>query len=338
MRISSREAAGFLKNPKAGTALVLLFGPDAMRTSLTRQDFLKSHLGENADEEMRLTRMTGQDLRSEPAALQDAIKAIGFFPGERGVHVEGATDAIAPILTDALASWTVGDAIIVVEAGNLGKGSKLRKLAEGAAIAAAIGIYAEPPSRATVDDALARSGAQADPDGQALLLSYARTMDPGDFRQLVEKAALYALGGTIDAKSVTACAPASTEAVLDDIIDAAAFGQVGQIGPQLARLSAQGVNPTTLCISAARHFRRLHLAASNPGGIDVGMGRLRPPVFGPRRDQMVRQAKGWGMYRLEAALGVLLDTDLALRSSANHPAPALMERALIKIAMMAPKG
>ena len=338
MKITSRDAAAFLKNPKAGTALILIFGPDAMRSSLTRQDFLKRHLGENADEEMRLTRMTGAELKSEPASLQDAMKAIGFFPGARGVLVDAATDNLAPIFKDALAGWQDGDAIVVVEAGNLGKGSALRKLAEAAPNAAAIGIYVEPPSRATVEDALANAKLNADNDAKALLFEYARAMDPGDFRQLVEKCALYSMGDTdpMSAEGVAACAPASTEAALDDIIHAAADGSVTEIGPQLSRLAAQGVNPTTLCISATRHFKQLHQAAANPGGPDAGMAKLRPPVFGPRRDKMLRQARGWGMHRLESAMGVLNDTDLSLRSSANHPPMAMMERAFIRIAMMSP--
>ncbi len=338
MKITARDAPAFLKNPKAGTALILIFGPDSMRSSLTRQDFLKQHLGETADEEMRLTRMTGAELKSEPAALQDAVKAIGFFPGARGVLIDAATDNLAPIFKDALAGWQEGDAMIVVEAGNLKKTSALRKLAEGSPNAAAIGIYVEPPSRAMVEDAITAAKLNADNDAKAMLFEYARAMDPGDFRQLVEKCALYSMGETepLSAEDVSACAPASTEAALDDIIHAAANGAVAEIGPQLSRLTAQGVNPTTLCISATRHFKQLHQAAANPGGPDAGMAKLRPPVFGPRRDVMMRQVRSWGMHRLEKAMNVLLETDLGLRSSANHPPMALMERAFIRIAMLSP--
>jgi DNA polymerase-3 subunit delta len=61
---------------------------------------------------------------------------------------------------------------------------------------------------------------------------------------------------------------------------------------------------------------------------------MRPPVFGPRRDRMLRQAQGWGMHSLEKAIGILTDTDLALRSSSRAPALAVMERALIRLAML----
>ena len=86
---------------------------------------------------------------------------------------------------------------------------------------------------------------------------------------------------------------------------------------------------------ATRHFRTLHAAASDPGGPSAGIGRARPPVYGPRRDRMERQVKAWGRVRLEQALGLLTETDLTLRSAAQTAPPkAVMERTLIRLAMM----
>ncbi|HEX9859339.1 MAG TPA: DNA polymerase III subunit delta, partial [Paracoccaceae bacterium] len=62
--------------------------------------------------------------------------------------------------------------------------------------------------------------------------------------------------------------------------------------------------------------------------------RMRPPVFGPRRDRLLSQVQGWGLHRLEDALSLLVETDLTLRSSSRAPAMAVMERALIRLAMM----
>ena len=91
-----------------------------------------------------------------------------------------------------------------------------------------------------------------------------------------------------------------------------------------------------LCMAASRHFRALFTAASDPGGAAQGMSRMRPPVFGPRRDRMIRQAQNWGANRLEQALGLLTDTDLSLRSAGQTaPGMAVMERTLIRLAMMA---
>ncbi|MEM8578769.1 MAG: DNA polymerase III subunit delta, partial [Pseudomonadota bacterium] len=62
----------------------------------------------------------------------------------------------------------------------------------------------------------------------------------------------------------------------------------------------------------------------------------RPAIWGPNRDRMMGQARRWGPARLETALAVLTETDLALRSAGQTaPAMALVERALIRLAMLA---
>ena len=45
------------------------------------------------------------------------------------------------------------------------------------------------------------------------------------------------------------------------------------------------------------------------------------------------QAERWGRDRLEQALALLIETDLSLRSSTRAPGMAVMERALIRLAM-----
>jgi len=44
--------------------------------------------------------------------------------------------------------------------------------------------------------------------------------------------------------------------------------------------------------------------------------------------------RGWPLRDLETALGLLVETDLTLRSSSRAPAMAVIERALLRLAMM----
>jgi DNA polymerase-3 subunit delta len=153
----------------------------------------------------------------------------------------------------------------------------------------------------------------------------------------MEKLGLYKRGDNtlLSGADLLACAPTSTEAALDDVLNIVADAKQGEIGPVLRKLQSQGVNAVSLCIGAMRHFRALHVAASDPGGPGAGISKVRPPVFGPRRDRMVRQAQSWGVANLETALTLLTDTDLQLRSAGqNAPALALVERALIRLAML----
>jgi DNA polymerase-3 subunit delta len=74
---------------------------------------------------------------------------------------------------------------------------------------------------------------------------------------------------------------------------------------------------------------------SNPGGVGAGATALRPPVYGPRKDALVKQAQKWGHVKIKTAIKILTDTDLHLRSS-NQQAPqiALVERLFIRIAIL----
>lgn len=341
MKLSTRDANTYFKRPDTSAAGCLIFGDDAMRVALKRQDLVSALLGANAEEEMRLTRMTGAELRSDNAGLLDAVKAVGFFPGPRAVLIDGATDGLAKVFIAAFAEWQLGDAQIIATAGRLTAKSALRKVFEGNKLAYAAAIYDDPPDRAEIEEMLKTAGIKdADRDAVADLEGLARSIGPGDFRQMIDKLGLYKLGDPtpVSPTDIEAVAPLTREAELDDILHATAEAETGAIGPILMRLKQQGVAPVTLCISALRHFRALHFAASHPNGTSAGLQAMRPPVFGPRRDRMARQASRWGRDPLETALSMLIDTDLALRSASTAPQMAVMERTLIRLAMLPSRG
>ena len=338
MKLTGAAANSYFRKPDPSHTGLLIFGADPMRVAAKRQEAIAALVGSQGEEEMRLTRINAADLRKDPAMLDDAIKAQGFFPGHRVAFVEDATDSLSKTLAAALSDWQAGDAQVVVTAGQLTAKSALRKVFEGHGNAVAIGIYDDPPSVADIEQSLAAAGlAGPDRDVMDALMALASSLEPGDFRQTIEKLGLYMQGETapVTVADVMANAPQSAEVDVDDVLDVVTMGQANQLGPVLRNLYAQGVTPVTLCIGAMRHFRRLHVVASDPGGPGAGIGKLRPPVFGPRRSKIERQAGQWGRDRLERALTALTDVDLQLRSASTAPQSALMERTLIRLAMMA---
>ncbi|WP_299955833.1 DNA polymerase III subunit delta [uncultured Roseobacter sp.] len=330
MKLSPRDANAYFAKPDASKTGLLIYGTDGMRVALKRQQVLTALLGEGAEEEMRLSRMAGSDIRKDPALLIDAVKAVGFFPGPRAVFVEEANDTAASAILAALEDWQPGDAQIIVTGAALKPTSKLRKAFEAHPQAYAAAIYDNPPTREEIDTALRDAGlTQVPGDAMAALADLAQAIDPGDFRQTVEKLALYKMNETdpVSAADIAACAPTSTEAEVDDVLMVVAEARAHDIGPVMQKLVAQGATPVGLCIGAMRHFRALHRAASETSG--------RPTIFGPNRDRMLAQSRRWGAAKLETAITLLTDTDLQLRSAGqNAPGMALVERAFIRLAML----
>ncbi|MDM7932508.1 DNA polymerase III subunit delta [Tabrizicola sp.] len=334
MILKGAEASRYCAKPDPGRAGLLIFGADAMRVALKRQEAIAALIGPDGPGEMRLTRMSGAELRKDGSLLLDAIKATGFFPGPRVAFLEDATDGLTDTVATALKDWKPGDAQIVVTAGNLTGKSALKTLFEKHPAAVCIGLYDEPPGREEIEAALKTAGlANIDREAMTDLTTLARALDPGDFRQTLEKIALYKWGDAspLTPADVAAMAPATIEAEVDDLIAAVADARTEAIGPLFRRLEGQGVLPVTICIGALRHFRILHAAASDPQGPGAGIQRAR--VNFKQKDAMGRQAGQWGSRALETAVSLLLETDLTLRSASRAPGMAVMERALIRIAM-----
>lgn len=334
MILKGTEAARYCAKPNPDHAGCLIFGADAMRVALKRQEAIAALIGPQGEGEMRLSRIPGGDLRRDASLLLDSIKEVGFFPGPRVAFVEDASDSLTEPIAAALTAWRPGDAFILVTAGGLTGKSTLKACFDKAAQAVSIGLYDDPPTREEIEAELRKAGlSQISAEAMTDLGTLARAIDPGDFRQTIEKIALYKHGDSTELSraEVALIAPMTIEAEVDDLVNAVANGGAQAVGVLVRRLEGQGILPVTICIGALRHFRALHIAATDPGGVQAGLVRAR--AFGPRRDQMQRQLQQWTVRTLEAAIAQLLETDLTLRSSSRVPGFALVERALLRIAM-----
>jgi DNA polymerase-3 subunit delta len=338
MKLPSRDVVSFFKSPPKGITGVLIYGNDPMRVSDKREQFIKSLLGVNADEEMRLARISRENLKKAPEQAIDLCKTQGFFPGQRAILIEEANETVSDIIIKAIEAWRDGDATIVITAGSLKPSSSLRKLFEQKKNTYSVPIYDNPMTKFEVEKIIEKSGLQnVTQDGFAQLLLVASQLQPGDFKQTVEKLALYKIN---DEKSVTYqdiinCAPISNEADIDEVLNVILTGNEFKVNQILGRLSSQGTLPVTLIIAATRHFKTLFSIISNPGGVNAGATALKPPIYGPRKEALINHAQRWGPIKIKTAIKILTATDLQLRSS-NQQAPqmALVERLFIRIAML----
>ena len=169
------------------------------------------------------------------------------------------------------------------------------------------------------------------------LCQIALQLEPGDFKQTIEKLALYKLNDetSLTHQDISKCIPISNEAQIEEVLTVVLSGNHIKLNQIVSRLQSQGVLPVTLVIAATRHFKILFSVATNPKGPVAGVATLRPPVYGPRKESLIKQAQKWGPEKIKGAIKIITATDLQLRSQ-NQVAPqmALVERLFIRLAMM----
>lgn len=335
MNLKGAEASRYLARPDPGRAGLLLAGADPMRVALRRAEAILSLIGPEGEAEMRLTRIAASDLRKSAAVLGDSLREAGFFPGPRVVLLEDATDGLTGAVDAALSEWRAGDANLVVTAGALTGKSTLKTLFDKRADCVSVIFYDEPPSREELEAELKKAGlARIDAGAMQEIVALSRALEPGDFRQTLDKLSLYKHGdpAPLTAEEVSALAPATIETEVDELILAVADGRLADLGPLLQRLAGQGTSAVTICIGALGHFKALHAAASDPAGPAAALKWARGGFR--QREAMQRQATEWGTRALERALAHLVETDLTLRSVSKAPMMAVMERALLRLATM----
>ncbi|MEM7524896.1 MAG: DNA polymerase III subunit delta [Pseudomonadota bacterium] len=340
MKLSARDAARFANAPDLSLAGVLIYGEDGLEVAERRKRVAAAVIGDGQEADMRLHRVTAAEARKGPAAIMDAMRARGFFGGRAVVVIDDAADGVSASVAAALAEAAPEDGFLIVCAGMLPARSKLRKVFEGARNAAAAPCYQDAIDRQAAQAMLQEAGVRAvADDAMNDIEAIARDADKAMFRDFAERLALYMLsaGQPASRDDVAATAPGAGDADLDAALDSVADGRASDIGPAMARLAAQGRGATTVAIAAQRYFRRMHTVLSHAegDGLEAAAGRLRPPVFGARRDGLIRRCRIWGLSSTEGALRLLTDVDNALRGGAEGPANATLERALLKLALTA---
>jgi DNA polymerase-3 subunit delta len=330
-KLDSRRIAAFLKDPGA-TRAVLLHGDDAGLVR-ERADVLQATvIGGN--DPFRLAEMA-RDQASKAGALAGEMAALSMTGGRRLVRVRDATDGLAAAVKEALAG--PGEALLVLEAGELPTRAKLRTLLEPSASATVIACYRERGAElaATIQGMLREMGVTADPSAVEWLASRM-----GEDRQLlrreVEKLALYAgEGGRLGEEDVLACAGDGSSLDLDEALVAAMAGDIPVTDQALEAALAEGAHPVMVVRSALRHVQRMHLAAlgmANGQSAASAMEALRPPVFFRLKPGFERGLRLWSPALLETAGAALFQAERRCKSgSAARPIP---DRGIVREAVL----
>ena len=79
MKLKNRDLTAFFESPPNCVAGVLIYGSDHMRVADKRQKLIQSLLGPKADEEIRLSRISKDNLKNHQSKQLTYVK-LKFFP------------------------------------------------------------------------------------------------------------------------------------------------------------------------------------------------------------------------------------------------------------------
>ncbi|MEJ1159719.1 DNA polymerase III subunit delta [Prosthecomicrobium sp. N25] len=332
------EIESFQKKPPAGASLVLVFGSDEGLVAERGRAIVNAVTG-GVDDPFTLVRLAGTDLAGDPSRLVDEALTVSMFGGRRVVWLRDPGRANLLGAVEPLFAIDDLQSLVVIEAGDLKRGTGLRKRFEDHPRAVAIACMADDTAAIgrLIDDEARLAGLAVDPAARHALESLLGA-DRLASRSEVRKLCLYAHGrGRITEDDVAAIVGDASAFAMDEVVDAVAGGDPETLDSVLTRLEASGTPASVAGTMVIRHFHTLQRArAEMETGQrpDAVVERLQPPVFYKRRPAVVRQLGLWSLPRIDRALGIL---DEAMVQSRLKPtlASALLSEAFLQLARAA---
>ena len=284
-------------------------------------------------------------LRGDPALLADEAASTSLFGDTRYIRLNFRREEALDAVENLLAAPQAGNPVIAT-AGNLTKGSRLRKAVEASPLALAYICYAPSEAEAT-DHVLGLAQAAGLRLDRALAAQIARYT--GQDRRLaaseIEKLALYHDASRekpvlVEAAAFTALAAETSEEDVQSLVNRVMGGEVRALGRQLAEARALGIDSIRIVRSLQR---RAVLLAGLRSKVDAGAApgaivRATKSIFWKEQDDHVNQLKRWTSERLSGLTGHLIEMERKIMALGADLGAVLLEEELARIARAAAKA
>lgn len=334
----------FLKAPDAGVRAAVIHGKD--RSGVTERALtLCRTITPDLNDPFNVTLLTEADIDGDAVRLEEALTALSMIGGRRLVRIRmsdgkaGVDKAVAAALTAHAEGAYNPDAMLVIEAGALGRESALRKAAEKAQGAVAIACYEDE-----VGDVarMTREALGVDKVGlssDALDRFVARLpRERGLMRQEIERLILYigpGSGRTIDVEELDAHLGVEPDASLSDAALQAFGGRPGPAQAGLRRALAEGESAVMAVRMASLHLgklRRINVLQANGAGAKEAAKAAG--VFWKQEAEMLRQSRAWRLELLDEVQDSINTADVMTKTT-GMPEALIAERLLLEIAARA---
>lgn len=331
----------FLAAPGHNIPAALIYGRD-LGVVRERGRALSARITPRPDDPFDVALLTEADLETEPGRLQEELSAISMMGGRRLVRLRlsgdrAATDrAAAEGLRDHLAGKGNPEAFFLLEAGELGRDSALKKLAEASDACVVIVCYEDEAGDIArfLREALAAENLTLDSEAVELFVSRL-PHERGVARQEIERLILFlgpGSGARAGAKDLSAFLGVEPEASLLEAAMDAFGGRLAAVQSALRRAAREGQSGPAAVRVMGLHLARLRrVAAMQAKGATLQEATRNAGVFWKSEREFQRQARIWTVREIDNTQGEILAADMACKQSGS-PDELIAERLAFSIA------
>jgi DNA polymerase III subunit delta len=290
--IKSHEFERFLEKGAELYRFHVIYGPDRGLVS-ERAGQLAKRSGVALDDPFALLKLDASDLQGDPGRLLDEVNALGLFGGDKLVWLRGVNNE-KPVLDAVQAILGQGPPanMLIIEAGDLKKGSGLRKIVEPSKHVAVIPCYADDARalNTLIDTELSAEGLAITPEARRHLVDQLGG-DRVASRNEIRKLALYCRGmGRIEEHHVDEIIGDASSISADDAVDAILTGDLPAFHRAFQKILSSKTPLFLILQSCLKQFQLLDLMKiemeekrAQSGQVMMTLGRhihfKRKPIF-----------------------------------------------------------
>lgn len=323
-----------MANPNPAARVILIYGPDHGLMRERAQIIAKSTV-EDLNDPFNVITDSADEFVRDSERLGHEAHAQSMMGGNKLIRIESATDKLTTLIKDYLKDPS-DTTLIIIEAGELGPRSSLRKACEAAKNAAAVPCYVEDERDLSrfIRNTLQADNLNIDQDA----LSWLAANIAGDrqkVRSELEKLIVYKGKdpAPISFDDVRAACGTGGDVALEDLIYAAAGNNAAAALRHYQKLTEEGVSFIVIVRGLQTHFQKLHrtLQAQSSGQtIESAMKSLSPPIFFKQQSAFKAQLQRWSIPGLKKAMLKLQELEAMCKQTAM-PAETLCQQAILSI-------
>lgn len=315
VEVKSHEFDGFLQKSARHYKIFLIYGPDVGLIA-ERAGAIAKSTGVALDDPFSVIRLDSSDLQGDPGRLLDEMNSLGLFGGQRLIWLRGVANEKA--LVDGLqvlAKDQPDDSFLIMEAGDLKKGSATRKIAEPARNMAVIPCYQDDARaiNALIDAEFGAAGKRLTPAARSLL-SESLGGDRRASRNEIAKLLLYCLNDDlVDETHVEQIIGDASAISADEAVDAVLAGNADALLHAVQKIATSKTPMFLVLQGCLRQFQLLDVMRSEmdekrqqPGQVMQTLGRQihfkRKPLFEKSLRNWSSDAIATETRRLQAAI------------------------------------